>query len=137
MGPIRRLLLVPLLAACASGPAWQVSDDGGRIETATLALACRPDGTLLAEAPGFTPVASNEEFSLGTDEDAWLLVADVVGATGPGVRATGAIPPDFLASLEATGTLAALYGPETVGPLAVPVPVRTAFVTRCRTILAA
>lgn len=139
MPPVPRppAALALLLAACAAGPAWQVAADGGRIATDALALECRPDGTLLAEAPGLTPVASNEEFSIGTAEDAWLLVAAVTGTTGPGVTAAGAIPPDFLASLEATGTVSALYGTATIGPIAIPAPVAAAFAARCRSLLAA
>jgi hypothetical protein len=111
---------------------WTLSADGRTLATGDLTLACRPDGTLVATAPGFTPVASNEEFSLGTDREAWLLVADVVGRRGPGVTATGPIPPDLLVAIEGGSPLAASYGTQSAGPLAPPAEAARRFAAACR-----
>jgi hypothetical protein len=141
--PIAALAVLLLATACVVVPVpvpigaerWLLSVDHARLATDELALACRQDGTLVATAPGFVPVASNEEFALGTERDAFLLVADVAAPAGRGVTASGAIPPALLDDLAAGGALSALYGTQSVGPLSPPAGLIARFVAACRAVL--
>lgn len=79
-------------------------------------LGCGAEGLGIV-VPGFQPVASEERLSIGTDGEAWALVADL-SAPGPGVTASGSPEPDLLERLERGEALFASYGRQSAGPLA-------------------
>lgn len=79
-------------------------------------LGCGLDGLGIV-VPGFQPIASEDRLSIGTDGEAWALVADL-SAPSPGVTASGFPNPDLLARLERGGALFASYGSQSAGPLA-------------------
>lgn len=125
------ILPVPLPVPVGA-QSWRLSADYATLVTDGLRLECRRDGSLVATAGELMPVASNEEFSIGAGDEAVLLVAEVVGVSGPGVTAKGPISSDFLDALAAGGTLAAVYGPERIGPRQPPAGVVERFVPACR-----
>jgi len=78
-------------------------------------LGCGPDGLGIV-VPGFQPIGSEDRLSIGTDGEAWALVADL-SAPGPGVTAFGSPDPDLLERLERGEALFASYGSQSAGPL--------------------
>lgn len=103
--------------------------DGVGAPTATL--SCGPDGLRIV-VPGFRPIGSEDRLSIGTDGEAFALVADLA-APGPGVTASGAPDPDLLNRLARGEALYALYGQQSAGPLAAASPAKLqAVVSACR-----
>jgi hypothetical protein len=143
------VLALVLAAACAApprAPDWRLSSIGGRfiltaadpMGTEVFSLACRLAGPeLIVRVPGFTPVASNEEFALGADGVSWLLVADVVGRPpGPtGVTATGRLTEEALEAIAAEGRISALYGTQRIGPFEPDPEVLAPFLAGCRALV--
>ena len=100
---------------------------------ARLHLACRasPPACQIV-APGFEPIGSEDRLTLGAGDEAFAHAADLQ-ASGPGVTAGGAIDADLLARLERGERVRAVYGSQSVGPLAAAAPEGLrAVVERCR-----
>lgn len=109
-------------AAPAAQPAsgWeQAGENGIRLKgddgKIVLALSCA-GGNLRATAPSFTPIGSEDRFSLGLGNEPVTLVADL-GSKAPGVTAEGAAPANFEALLGSADQMSALYGTQQVGPV--------------------
>jgi hypothetical protein len=98
--------------ATADGSVLAFLDASGVVKAT---LGCSADGLRIA-LPMVQPIASEERLSIGTDGEAWALVADL-SATGPGVTASGPPDPDLLDRLERGEALFASYGSQSVGPL--------------------
>lgn len=87
---------------------------------AVLGLACGGDpAELVVTVEGFTPVGSEEQLSVGVDDEPFLLVADPTRRP-VGVEARGPIPEDFLKRLETAREVRAVYGAQALGPLSPP-----------------
>lgn len=100
-----------------AGAALTATDSGG---AAVMSLACgRAPAELIVTVEGFKPVASEEQLSVGVDDEPFLLVADPRRRPA-GVEARGPIPEDFLKRLETAREVRAVYGAQTFGPLAPP-----------------
>lgn len=99
-------------AAIANGSGLAFVDTAGA-PRATLSCGA---GELRIVLPGFEPIGSEDRLSIGTDNEAWALVADLA-APGPGVTASGAADPDLLDRLARGEALFASYGQQTAGPL--------------------
>jgi hypothetical protein len=101
---------------------------------ALFRIACvRSPARLEITVPGFAVIPSEERLTLGVDNEAFLLVAEVVGRPARGVRAEAQIPADLLNRFPATRDVSAVYGAATAGPYLPPLPEQTdAFVTACR-----
>ena len=96
--------------ACLSGPA--------RFEAAT---------------DRFTPVMSEDRFTVGVGGEAYALAADLQAERERGVEASGDIPADLPDRLEAGGEITFHYGALNLGPFpAVAEADRAAFVRACR-----
>ena len=120
---------VPSSAPELSGPAWEtaaggegtalrLTESGGRL---LLSLACLGSpARLVVSAPGFSPIGSEDGFSLGLGEEPVTLVADPTRQAKGGVTAEGAVPEDFADRLEDAKQVSALYGTQQVGPLPAP-----------------
>jgi hypothetical protein len=117
-------------------PSWIASGDGAR-----LTLQARDGGTLLslacanrimtAVAPGFDEIGSEERFSLGADDQVFILVAQL--GQGGGVRAEGEPAEYFLEHLPRASAVHANYGAQNLGPLIPPSPEQArAFAEACR-----
>jgi hypothetical protein len=105
-------------AASGEGTALRLTEPGGRL---LLSLACLGSpARLVVSAPGFSPIGSEDRFSLGLGDDPVTLVADPTRQKQPGVSAEGAAPPDFGERLQRADQLTALYGTQQVGPVAAP-----------------
>ena len=108
--------------AAPSPPAPTVASDDGTlafvdaagVPTATLSCGA---GALRIVVPGFQPIGSEDRLSIGTEGEAFALVADLA-APGPGVTASGTPDPDLLDRLARGESLFAMYGQQSVGPLA-------------------
>ncbi len=109
---------VPPPAAPSPAPPAEASGlafiDAAGASTATL--NCGSDGLRIV-VPGFRPIASEDRLSIGTDGEAFALVANLA-APGPGVTASGPPDPDLLDRLARGEALFAVYGRQSVGPLA-------------------
>lgn len=115
-------------AATAQTHSWtaQVSGAGAALVAAdaagapVLSLACAPaPAELIVTVEGFQPVGSEEQLSIGVDDEPFVLVADP-GKRPAGVEARGPIPEDFLKRLETAREVRAVYGAQALGPLAPP-----------------
>ena len=114
--------------ATADGSALAFVDAAG-VPTATL--SCEP-GKFRIVVPGFQPIGSEDRLSIGTEGEAFALVADLA-APGPGVTASGAPDPDLLNRLARSEALFALYGQQSVGPLTAASPAGLqALISACR-----
>jgi hypothetical protein len=83
--------------------------------------------------PGFAVIASEERLTLGLDDEAFALVADVVDPPPSDVRAETQISPELLDRFSDTRAVSAVYGATTAGPY--PAPSREQsdnFVAACR-----
>jgi hypothetical protein len=87
--------------------------DAAGIPTATLSCGA---GELRIVVPAFQPIGSEDRLTIGTEGEAFALVADLA-APGPGVTASGAPDPDLLDRLGRGEALFASYGQQTAGPL--------------------
>lgn len=81
----------------------------------TAALMCGPAGLRIV-VPGFRAIASEDRLSIGTEGEAFALVADLA-VPGPGVTASGPPDPDLLDRLARGEALFASYGQQAAGPL--------------------
>jgi len=79
-----------------------------------VSLACE-GRQLTAQVPGFSPISSEDRFSLALDEEPVTLVADL-SAGASGVTANGAFPEGFEAAFEKAEQIGALYGNQRIGP---------------------
>lgn len=96
----------------ADGPELVFVDAAGVL---TAILSCTTD-ELRIVVPGFQPIGSEDRLSVGTEGEAFALVADLA-APGPGVTASGAPDPDLLDRLARGEALSAMYGQQSAGPL--------------------
>jgi hypothetical protein len=144
---MRLLACALVLSACApeappepsapmAAPTWAASADGARLElndtdgASLLALSCA-NRTMTAIAPGFEEIASEERFSLGADDQVFILVAQL--GQPHGVRAEGAPAEDFLNRLPSANSVHANYGAQNLGPLPPPSPDQArGFAQACR-----
>jgi len=149
---MRAMALAGALAACgapdapsdvATGAAnesdelsWTASAHGAELTlrgadgATVLALSCA-DGKMHAAAPGFTEIASEERFSLGADDQVFILVAQL--GQDEGVRAEGAPADYFLDRLPHAASVHANYGAQNSGPHDPPAPDQArAFAAACR-----
>lgn len=105
---------------------------GGASGSAELRLFCPAGtGTWLINAPGFSPIGSEERFSFGHASVLATLVADTAGdAARGGVTGEGLVPADLQQLLSAP--VSAHYGAQVSGPHAPPPPeLVAAFVDAC------
>jgi hypothetical protein len=103
--------------------------DGAGDPAATLSCGA---GELRIVVPGFQPIGSEDRLTIGTEGEAFALVADLA-APGPGVTASGAPDPDLLNRLARGEALFAMYGQQSAGPLAAASPAGLqALVSACR-----
>ena len=118
--------------ATAKGPRWEnivspngmalrLTDPNGRL---LLSLTCaKQPRRLIVNAPGFTPVGSEDRFALGLGEEPVTLVADLEGqGPPPGVTAKGPVPPNLSDLLEGAKQVSGLYGNQRIGPHPPPPP---------------
>ena len=104
-------------AASGEGTALRLTEPGGRL---LLGIACLGSpARLTATAPGFSPIGSEDRFSLGLGEEPVTLVADLQRREG-GVVAEGGVPEDFENLLERASEVSALYGTQRIGPVTAP-----------------
>ncbi len=95
-----------------------------------LTLQCA-GGVMTATAPGLREIASEERFSLGADDQVFILVAQLGQASG--VRAEGTPSQDFLNRLPSANAVQANYGAQNIGPHIPPSPEQARdFVAACR-----
>lgn len=98
---------------------WQASGNALRLAapegTLLMGLTCS-GGKITAHVPGFTPIGSEDRFSLGIGAEPVTLVADLEGRQDRGVRAEGAAPPNFAALISGSGPITAQYGAQKLGP---------------------
>ncbi len=118
------------------GLSWNASADGAQLTltnpdgSTLLALSCA-NRTMTALAPGFEEVASEERFSLGADDQVFILVAQLGQAEG--VRAEGQPADYFLDHLPSANEIHANYGAQNLGPHIPPSPEEArAFAAACR-----
>lgn len=119
--------------AGGSGASLAVSDASGEV----LRLSCvRSPATLVAYAERLQPIASEERFSLGLDDDPVVLVADLSGRVERGVEASAPLTAELVDRLQQAGAAGVSYGAQAVGPapLAADPPARARFVAACREI---
>ena len=138
------ILTFAILAACAptreTGPeaAWSLNETPGRLtltaadaDGPVLAMTCvQASRGFIMQAFRMQPIASNEEFSFGTTDDAVLLVADT-GSTAPGVVARGTIPEFVLNSMLSSAAIVGLYGEQRLGPITAPLDLAGGFAGAC------
>ncbi len=129
--------LTPVPADASPPPASVAPADGSVLAfvdaagAPTATLSCDPSGLRIV-VPAFQPIGSEDRLSVGTDGEAFALVADLA-APGPGVTASGTIDPDLLDRLARGEALFASYGQQSVGPLAAASPAGLqAWVSACR-----
>lgn len=112
----------------AHGPELVFVDAAGVL---TAILSCSTE-ELRIVVPGFQPIGSEDRLSIGTEGEAFALVADLE-APGPGVTASGAPDPDLLDRLARGEALSAIYGQQSAGPLTAASPTGLeAAVSACR-----
>ncbi len=118
------------------GLSWQASADGAELTlrdadgSPLLALSCA-NRTMTAVAPRFEEIASEERFSLGADDQVFILVAQLGQESG--VRAEGQPAEYFLDHLPRATEIHANYGAQNLGPHVPPSPEQArAFAAACR-----
>ncbi|MGZ9098970.1 MAG: hypothetical protein ACXW3O_04635 [Brevundimonas sp.] len=127
----------PVPAAPPPAPATVPPADGAALAfvdaagAPTATLSCGSEGLRIV-VPGFRPIGSEDRLSIGTEGEAFALVADLA-APGPGVTASGAPDPDLLDRLSRGEALFASYGQQSAGPLAAASPTGLqALISACR-----
>lgn len=120
------------LVSSDEGVTLRLEQDGGL----TASLAClRAPARLQAATDRFTPVMSEDRFTIGAGGEAYALAADLEAGREEGVEAFGDIPADLLDRLQTGGEIAFNYGAQNLGPFpAVTEADITAFVAECRAI---
>ena len=91
-----------------------VEDGEVRMTMACIAAPAR----LVVEVPGFTPIMSEDRFSLGLGQEPVTLVADLRRTDG--VAAEAPVPANLEELLGQAKQVTALYGTQRVGPVAPP-----------------
>ena len=104
--------------ASGEGIALRFVAPGGKLLLSIACLGMRQQ--LVAAAPGFSPIGSEDRFSLGLGQEPVTLVADPTRQAAGGVTAEGGVPPNFEDLLEDAEQVSALYGTQSVGPLPAP-----------------
>ena len=112
-----------------AAPAWEstASPEGTALRltqpdgTLLLSIAClgRPI-RLVATAPAFSPIGSEDRFSLGLGNEPIAMVADPTRQAQAGVTAEGAVPDNFEKLLDEAKQVSALYGTQRIGPVPAP-----------------
>ena len=96
------------------GTALRLVGQGGRLE---MSMSCPSvPKRLVVSVPHFSPIGSEDRFSLALGEEPVTLVADPTRQPQPGVTAEGAVPDNFAALLDDAGEIGALYGTQRSGP---------------------
>ena len=81
-----------------------------------LRFSCvRDPPALEMVVPDFSPLMGTQPLALSAGGEPFLMVADR-GRQGPGVHATGPIPPDLFDRLHRADTISASYGGQYLGP---------------------
>ncbi len=110
-------------------PMWEtaVSADGMGLRLVNaegkllLSIACLGSPRRLqVAAPGFSPIGSEDRFSLGLGDDPVTLVADLKQPKKAGVIAEAPAPADFGERLQRVDRLTAFYGTQQIGPVPSP-----------------
>lgn len=102
-------------AASGEGMALRLTGAGGGLQLSLACLAGPP--RLAASAPGFTPIGSEDRFSLGVGDEPVTLVANPDGQkAGSGVTAEGPIPEGFATLIAGATRVSASYGAQQSGP---------------------
>ena len=117
-------------ATGAGGTALRLVGEGGRLEM-SMSCASAPK-RLIVSVPHFSPIGSEDRFSLALGQEPVTLVADPTRQPQPGVTAEGAVPDNFAQLLERADRIGALYGTQRSGPHpAPPEPLRKALAEEC------
>lgn len=97
-----------------------------------LQLACASGSTpMTLSVPGFRAIGSEERLSFGVDDEVFVFVAGVAGATG--VEGTSAFSEDLLLGLGRANAVSASYGAQRLGPHIPPDPATARrFAAACR-----
>ena len=104
-------------AASGEGTALRLTEPGGGLLLSIACLGSPP--RLTATAPGFSPIGSEDRFSLGLGQEPVTLVANLQHRGG-GVAAEGPPPEKFEALLGRASQISALYGSQRIGPVPAP-----------------
>lgn len=110
---------VPETGWTGDGGDLVLHDEAG---TQLLRLGCSagPPVELRARFGRFTPIGSEERLSLGLGEEVVTMVAQVVGAEGPGLIASTRYDAALGTALEQAGSISARYGNQNFGPVGPP-----------------
>ena len=117
------------------------SEDGGDlvlhdeegVQLLRLGCSAGPPAELLARFGRFEPIGSEERLSLGLGEEVVAMVAQVVGAEGPGLIASTRYTPALARHIEEAGSVSARYGNQFLGPVGPPAAGQVAaLLTACR-----
>lgn len=115
--------------AVATAPVWQKVASSDRTEirltgsggSLLLSLAClRRPARLRAAVPTFSPIGSEDRFSLGLGNEPLILVADPTRQAQLGVSAEGPVPSNLSDLLRDAGAISAVYGAQQAGPFPPP-----------------
>lgn len=114
------------LPSAVPEPGW--SNDAGDLvlhdeagaQLLRLGCSAGPPVRLVARFGSFAPIGSEERVSLGLGEEVVTMVAEVVGAEGPGLIASTRYRPALGRSLTEAGSISALYGTQQFGPVGPP-----------------
>lgn len=107
------------LGEAGGAPALLWGEEGS-VE-ARLACADEPPRITLWVA-GFERIGSEERLSLGLDGEPVTMVAEIVGAEGPGVSAATVLTAELADALRQADAVSALYGNQRFGPVPMPDP---------------
>lgn len=104
-------------AAGGDGSSLRLTGPDGRL---LLGIACLGSpARLIATAPDFSPIGSEDRFSLGLGQEPVTLVADLTRSDA-GVTAAGAVPEGFEELLGRASDISAVYGAQRIGPVPAP-----------------
>ncbi|MCA1749890.1 MAG: hypothetical protein ABR601_05080 [Parasphingopyxis sp.] len=114
------------LPSAVPEPGWTA--DGGDLllhdeaGAQLLRLGCTagPPAELVARFGAFDPIGSEERLNLGLGEEIVTMVAQVVGAEGPGLIASARYDAAIGRSLAQAGSISAFYGNQQLGPVGPP-----------------
>jgi hypothetical protein len=117
----------PPMESAQAGPRWESVSSGegsalrltGSDGKVAMSVACLGQPRrMVVTVPSFSPIGSEDRFSLGLGNEPVTLVADPTRQKGPGVTAEG--PPPPRAVFDNAATVSALYGRQQVGPVPAP-----------------
>lgn len=129
----------PTLADGGIAPRWLIDVRSGALVHAAavgrpvVSLTCSgPDSRMTVAVAAFRRIESEDRLTLGAGNEAFAFAADLE-APGPGIVASGAVPPDLLDRIERGETISAVYGNQRMEPLpGIPPAVSRSFVAGCR-----